>query len=101
MLDTYGTVTKTGLSFTVQIGAYNLPQNFNYTKILKIGKVKKQKLDDNITRFTVGDTKTLNEAYALKKQLVDAGVSDAFVTAVYNGKRYLLKDLAENNFFQK
>ena len=101
MLDKYGNTSIPGLSFCVQIGAYNLPQNFNYTKILKIGKVKKQKLDDNITRFTVGNDKTLNDAYVLKNKLVEAGVSDAFVTAVYNGKRYLLKDLATNNFFQK
>ncbi|MEW6470479.1 MAG: hypothetical protein AB1458_16320 [Bacteroidota bacterium] len=97
----YGNASLEGLTFTVQIGAYNLPQNFNYAKVLRLGKVKKQKLDDNVTRFTMGEFKTLNDAYAYKDKIVEAGVSDAFVTAIYQGKRYLIKDLAENNFFKK
>lgn len=99
MMDKYGDYSMDGLEFTVQIGAYNLPENFPYGKTLKLGKVNKQKLDDGVTRFTMGKKNTLNKAYAFKNQVVDAGVNDAFVTAVYKGKRYLLKDLAENHFF--
>lgn len=97
----YGDYTAEGLEFKVQIGAYNLADNFNYGKILKLGKVNKQKLEDGITRFTMGNQKSLNEAYKFKAQVVEAGVSDAFVTAVYKGKRYLISELAAKNFFSE
>jgi hypothetical protein len=101
MLEQYGNYSAEGLEFMVQIGAYNLPQNFNYTKLLKLGKVVKQKLDDGIVRFTLGKFKTLNEAYSFRNKVVDAGVTDAFVTVLYKGKRYLTRDLAVNRFFTK
>ena len=101
MLEKFGEHTDPDLSFRVQIGAYNLPQNFSYGNILKLGKVEKQKLDDNITRFTMGMFNNLKAAYEYKNKVVAAGISDAFVTAIYKGKRYLLADLAANNFFVK
>ena len=101
MLEKYGNYSAEGLEFKVQIGAYNLPQNFNYSKVLRLGKVEKQKLEDNIVRFTMGKKKTLNEAYDYRNQVVAAGISDAFVTVLYKGKRYLMSDLAVNHFFTK
>jgi hypothetical protein len=100
LLKQFGDKKMDGLEFTVQIGAYNLPQNFNYSKILKLGKVNKQKLDDNITRFTMGKFFTLNESYNYKNKVVAAGVSDAFVTAIYKGKRYLLRDLVSSGILK-
>ena len=101
LLEKYGDVSMEGLEFTVQIGAYNLPQNFNYSKVLKLGQVSKRKLDDGIVRFTLGSKKTINEAYQFKDKVVAAGISDAFITAIYKGKRYLIRDLAVNHFFSK
>ena len=89
------------LTYHVQIGAYNFPDNFRYQVALKFGSVEKQKLDDNITRFVIGTTHKLSEARALCKKIVDAGITDAFVTGEYRGKRYMLRDLALNKFFSE
>lgn len=89
-----------GLLYKVQIAAYRQPQNFKY-KHLKLGKVEKAKLEDEITRFTVGAMKTLDEAEKLRKKAVAEGVTDAFITAVYKGKRVYLKDLVQQGLFPK
>ena len=65
------------------------------------GKSNDEKLDDNITRFVIGTTHKLSEARALCKKIVDAGITDAFVTGEYRGKRYMLRDLALNKFFSE
>ncbi|MFI5149603.1 MAG: hypothetical protein ACHQRM_07695 [Bacteroidia bacterium] len=100
MIAKYGDIKVEGLEYKVQVGAYNLSEHFNYSALLKIGKVKKNRGEDGITRFTVGKVITLNEVYALKKKVIDAGIKDAFVTAVFKNKRMLLKDLLLNNPFE-
>ncbi|MDF2436906.1 MAG: hypothetical protein K0Q95_1282 [Bacteroidota bacterium] len=89
-----GNSSKEGLEFKVQIAAYNLPKNYKYDKLKGLGKVEKLLLEDGITRFTIGGAfKTLNEAIAHKEKVRAAGQSDAFVTAIYNGKRVYLEEL--------
>lgn len=89
------------LTYHVQIGAYNFPDNFRYQVATKFGKVEKQKLDDNITRFVIGTSHKLSDMRILCKKIVDAGITDAFVTGEYRGKRYMLRDLALNKFFSE
>jgi hypothetical protein len=89
-----GNASKEGLEFKVQIAAYNLPKNYKYDYLKGLGKVEKLLLDDGITRFTIGGSfKTLNEAIAHKDKVRTAGQKDAFVTAIYKGKRVYLEDL--------
>jgi tetratricopeptide (TPR) repeat protein len=90
-----------GLEFRVQIGAFNLKDNFNYSGLLKLGKVQKNKGDDGITRFTIGHKATLNEVYILKKKIISAGIKDAFVVAHYKKKRMSLKEVIVQNLFKK
>lgn len=100
LMQKFGDFKDNDLRFKVQIGAYNLPQNFDYASILKLGKVEKQKLDDMITRFTMGNNLTMREAYAFRDRVVSAGITDAFVTAVYKGKRYLIVELVAMGVFK-
>lgn len=89
-----GNESKEGLEFKVQIAAYNLPKNYNYSHLKGLGDVEKLLLGDGITRFTIGGSfKTLNEAIAHRDKVVAAGQKDAFVTAIYNGRRVYLEDL--------
>jgi hypothetical protein len=89
-----GNSTKEGLEFKVQIAAYNLPKNYKYDYLKGLGNVEKLVLEDGITRFTIGGSfKTLNEALEHKNKVRAAGQKDAFVTAIYNGKRVYLEDL--------
>lgn len=94
VVDKLGNSTKEGLEFKVQIAAYNLPKNYKYDYLKGLGEVEKLLLDDGITRFTIGGSfKTLNEAIAHKDKVKAAGQKDAFVTAIYNGKRVYLEEL--------
>lgn len=95
VLKIYGMKQVEGLEFRVQIGAYNLPQNFRYASIEQFGKVSRIKLDDNITRFTVGRFYALKEAYDLRDKVIEAGIKDAFVTAIYKGKRVYLQEVVD------
>ncbi|MBL0330251.1 MAG: PD40 domain-containing protein [Bacteroidetes bacterium] len=89
-----GNFSKDGLEFKVQIAAYNLPKNYRYDYLKGLGNVEKLLLDDGITRFTIGGSfKTLNDAIAHKNKVKEAGQKDAFVTAIYQGKRVYLEDL--------
>lgn len=99
ILARWGDVKVEGLIYHVQIGAYNLPENFSYSSVLKYGQVEKQKLSDNITRFTMGKSDNLREARNYCDKIIKAGISDAFVTAEYQGKRYLITELVALNFF--
>lgn len=89
-----GNSTKEGLEFKVQIAAYTMPKNYKYDRLKGLGQVEKLQLEDGITRFTIGGAfKTLNEAIAHKEKVRAAGQADAFVTAIYNGKRVYLEEL--------
>jgi WD40-like Beta Propeller Repeat len=96
----YGNAKKEGLIFRVQIAAYNFPQNYSSSHLATLGTIDKIILDDGITRFTMGKFATLAEAEAYRKQIVAAGQTDAFVTAEVNGKRYLIRELVQLQFFQ-
>lgn len=81
------------LQYRVQVGAYRYPQNFKVQKYERDEKSRKELLNDGITRFTIKTFGTLREAYAYRDEMVKLGVSDAFVTGLYKGKRYLLVEL--------
>lgn len=100
ILKTFGNAAAEGLIFRVQIAAYNFPDHYRYSFLAPIGPIDRVVLDDQITRFTMGKLSTLNEAEAYRQRIIAAGQTDAFVTAERYGKRYLLKDLVELNFFQ-
>ncbi|HEU4717358.1 MAG TPA: hypothetical protein VFU15_05985, partial [Bacteroidia bacterium] len=101
ILTRYGNARSPGLLFHVQVAAYNFPDNYQYKRLLPLGSIDKRVLDDGITRFTMGTFSTLAEAEAYRQKIIAAGQTDAFVTAEKDGKRYLLKDLAELHFFQQ
>jgi Tol biopolymer transport system component len=90
-----------GLIYKVQVAAYRLPDNYKFKHLLSLGKVERLNFEDGITRFTMGSFETLAEADVLKKKCIDAGVTDAFVTAIYKGKRVLLDDLPKSGIFPK
>lgn len=100
LIEKYGDSSAVGLTFKVQIGAFNLPQNFNYTKISKLGKVEKLKLNDGVTRFAMGSFKTYSEAQSFKDKIVAAGITDAFVTAIYKGNRTYITELVQMGVFK-
>lgn len=97
----FGNAKLEGLIFKVQIAAYQLPKNYTYKHLKGLGKVEQNILDDNITRFTIGgEFKTLNLANQHKDKVVASGQEDAFVTAIYKGKRVYLEQLIEDGILK-
>ena len=96
----YGDITAEGLVFRVQIAAYKYPKKYVYKHLANLGKVENLLLDDGITRITIGgDFFNLKLAYEHNKKVVIAGQKDAFVTALYKGKRIYLEDLEKMGIF--
>lgn len=96
----FGAAAAEGMIFRVQIAAYNFPDNYRYNHLTTLGTIDRIVLDDGVTRFTMGKFATLGEAETYRQRIIAAGQTDAFVTAERNGKRYLLRELVELNFFQ-
>lgn len=98
----YGDKSSEGLIFKVQIAAYNMPENYSYDRLKGLGDVEKNLLDDGITRFTIGgDFNTLNLANEHREKVVARGQDDAFVTAIYKGKRVYLEELIEQGIIKE
>ena len=56
---------------------------------------------NGISRFTMRDFKSIKDAEIFRQECIRLGTTDAWITAVYNGKRMLLQELIANNFFNK
>lgn len=98
----FGDTKADGLIFKVQIAAYNFPENYVYERLKGLGNVEKSILEDNITRFTIGGNfYTFNDASIHNKKVKARGQEDAFITAIYKGKRVYLRQLIEAGVFKK
>jgi hypothetical protein len=100
ILDKFGNIKVENLIFKVQIGAYQDAANFDNGYISSVHKVSTQVLKDGITRFTIGELITLNEAEDLKLNAIGRGCTDAFILIFYKGKRRLLLEAVANGFFE-
>lgn len=97
----YGDIKADGLIFRVQIAAYRFPKNYSYKHLKGLGKVEKLLLNDGVTRFTIGGNfYTLREAWRHNIKVINAGQKDAFVTAIYKGKRVYLEQLEKMGIFK-
>lgn len=103
LIEQAGGVCAEGLTFRVQIGAYRHPQNFKHKNLNSLEPPPALILPypDGITRFTMRDFSTIKDAEAFRQECIRLGTKDAWITAMYQGKRMLLQELIANNFFNK
>lgn len=101
LMEVGGSSCAEGLVFKVQIAAYRFPKNYKWKHLKKFGKPVIVDYPDGITRFTQGEFVTMNEAEVLRQKIITAGQTDAWITPFYNGKRMLLEELIEKNFYGK
>ncbi|MDB3887442.1 SPOR domain-containing protein, partial [bacterium] len=101
LLEKGGNLCAEGLALKVQIGAYKFPKNYKYNHLTKYGEPVISDYPDGITRFTLGEFTTLNEAEKLRQKIIGSGQKDAWVTPFYNGKRMLMEELIKVNFYGK
>ena len=100
-LQVTGNYCTPGLIYKVQIGAYRHPENFKYPQLKEFGAAEIINYPDGITRFTLLEFKTIKEAEAFRQECIRRGITDAWITAVYNGQRKTLEELIDANFYGK
>lgn len=98
----YGEVKADSLEFRVQIGAFKNADNIVYPNLEGLGKIQKLPTQDGLTRVTIGGSfKTLKKAFEFNKKVIAAGQSDAFVIALFNGKRLTLEELESKGIYRE
>jgi Tol biopolymer transport system component len=98
----YGEVKADSLEFRVQIGAFKNADNIVYPNLEDLGKIQKLPTQDGLTRITIGGSfKTLKKAFEFNKKVIAAGQSDAFVIALFNGKRLTLEELESKGIYRE
>jgi hypothetical protein len=100
LLAKFGNTIIDSLNYTIQIGAYKILENFNYSRLIGLPKTLRKTFSDNITRFTIGSYKTLNEANEILVKARKNGIKDAFIIAVYKGERYYFKELLNQHILK-
>lgn len=75
---------KESIRFKVQVGLYKnqLPTEV-LSKFLEIGNIDSKSIENELTRYTAGDFKTLDEAESFKKELLEKGLGGSFVIALH------------------
>ncbi len=95
-----GQLKNEKIIYKVQIGAYRYPQNFKYTNVQQVyGNADVLNSDDGITRFTLKEYSTIAEAEVFRQEMIQRGITDAWITAMYQGKRVTLEQLIAKRFY--
>jgi hypothetical protein len=89
------------ITYKVQIAAYRKPENYKWKHLSEFGTPEQKKLEDGITRFTMGAFEKLDDCNVLLGKIISKGQRDAWITAVYKGKRYTLEQLVSEDFYIK
>lgn len=93
-LDDAGARVVTGLTFKVEIGAVQNPEDFKLGYLKKYGKITEKKYKDGTIRYTFGPFATLVEAENFRQMLIEKekASQDAFVTVFLFGQRKTMKE---------
>lgn len=90
-----------GMVFKVQIAAYRKPQNYKWDHLKEFGSPEVNNYPDNITRFTQGTFKSIQDAEIQRQKAIAKGQKDAWITGFIDGKRYTLEELIMVDFYNK
>ncbi|MEO6303166.1 MAG: hypothetical protein ABIP51_08335, partial [Bacteroidia bacterium] len=96
----FGTARVEGLYYKVQIGAYKLYENFNYNNVIGMPKIIRQTDNDYITRFSMGNYETYDEAQELLEKVQQHNLKDSFIYTIYNGEKKFLHQLLEEKIIK-
>lgn len=96
----FGNRVKDQLTYRIQVGAFKFFENFNYNTVIGMPKIIRQTDKDYITRFTMGNFNSYNEAQLLLEQLQKNKLPDAFIIAMYNGEKKFLQQLLDEKILE-
>ncbi len=97
----FGDNVSPDLVFMVQITALKNTGKYYFPKLARYGRIEKLDLGDGYTRLVIGGGfKTLRKAFEFNKKIIRAGQKDAFVIALYKGKRVQFEELERLGVFK-
>lgn len=96
----YGNLILDSTTYFVQIAAYKFIENYDYSTCLRIGMKIRRSSNDLVTRFTVGNYYTFNEAEEKLKVLKEQGIKDAFIIVFHRNKYRYLVDLIKEGVYK-
>lgn len=79
-----------GLFYTVQVGVYNRPATQEQLRL--ITPLVTLRLENGQIRYSTGTFKSVDAARPKKSEAIERGITDAFITAYYNGERISLQE---------
>lgn len=79
-----------GLFYTVQVGVYNRPAT--QEQLRDINPLVTRRLENGQIRYSTGTFRSVDEARPKKAEAIEKGVSDAFITAYFDGERISLQE---------
>tara|TARA_R110000737_G_scaffold164641_2_gene192316 strand:- start:16570 stop:23991 length:7422 start_codon:yes stop_codon:yes gene_type:complete len=81
---------KKGLFYTVQIGVYNKP--VDPSTIKNLTPLITKRLPNGQIRYSAGVYVSIEEAMPKRKEAIEKGISDAYITAYYGSERISLSE---------
>ncbi len=96
----YGNIVIDSVTYQVQIAAYKFIENFDYSLSMRLGMKIRRSLKGDVTRFTVGNYSTFNEAEDKLKVIKDQSIKDAFIVVLYKDKFCYLADVINSGVYQ-
>lgn len=96
----YGSLVLDSTAYFVQIAAYKFIENYDYSTCLRIGMKIRRSSNDLVTRFTVGNYSTFNEAEEKLRVLKEQGIKDAFIIVFHRNKYRYLVDLIREGVYK-
>lgn len=82
--------SRGNLYFTVQVGVYS--NKIQPSSVLSITPLNSENIPNNLVRYSSGVYGSVSQASAARARIVQLGISDAFVTVYYQGKRISLAE---------
>ena len=90
-----GKIEIEGLIFKVQVGAYRKPPKLNYFDFLQNVGAVEEIAEGELTKFRLGDYRTLEETNIIRVRAFDQGIRDVFVIAYFKGEYITMRQAFE------
>jgi hypothetical protein len=75
-------------------------ENFNYSSVVGLPKIIRKTDNNSITRFTMGNFETYNDALSLLAEVKKRNLKEAFIVAYYKDERKSLSQLVDEKVIQ-